>query len=90
MGPPLPVQPYPGTGAWQTNSAYIARYQTALMFLGYNVGPTGADGKYGPNTAAAVKAFQTHAGLSPVDGEAGAATAAALDAATSSASNAAA
>jgi hypothetical protein len=80
-GPPGPVQPYPGTGAWQTNAPYIARYQNALMWLGYSVGPTGADGKYGPNTAAAVKAFQTHAGLSPVDGEAGAATAKALDAA---------
>jgi hypothetical protein len=89
VGPPAPVQPYPGTGAWQTNAAYIRRYQTALMFLGYNVGPTGADGKYGPNTAAAVKAFQTHAGLSPVDGEAGAATAAALDSAVGAGSAAA-
>jgi hypothetical protein len=80
MGPPGPVQPYPGTGAWQTNAPYIARYQTALMFLGYPVGPTGADGKYGPNTAAAVKAFQAAAGLTQ-DGEAGAATAAALDSA---------
>jgi len=87
-GPPLPVQPYPGTGAWQTNSAYIARYQAALMFLGYSVGPTGADGKYGPNTAAAVKAFQADHGLTQ-DSEAGAATAAALDAATSAPSAAA-
>jgi|SRR5579872_173145 len=75
-GPPAPVQPYPGPGAWQSNSAYIARYQNALLFLGFHPGVV--DGKYGPNTAAAVKAFQAAHGLTQ-DGEAGAATAAALD-----------
>ena len=82
-GPPAPVQPYPGPGAWQSSSAYIARYQSALAYLSsvnpaYN--PGAVDGKYGPNTAAAVKAFQADHGLTQ-DGEAGAATAAALDAA---------
>jgi len=83
-GPPAPVQPYPGAGAWQSNAAYIARYQSALTYLS-SVNPAyntqGVDGQYGPNTAAAVKAFQADHGLTQ-DGEAGATTAAALDAAT--------
>lgn len=77
-GPPPRVLPYPGTGAWQTNAAYIARYQAALTWLGYDT--QGTDGKYGPHTMAAVKAFQSAHGLTP-DGQAGAATAAAIDAA---------
>jgi peptidoglycan hydrolase-like protein with peptidoglycan-binding domain len=85
-GPPAPVQPYPGPGAWQTNSAYIARYQSALTYLS-SVNPAyntqGVDGQYGPNTVAAVKAFQADHGLTQ-DGEAGASTAAALDAAIAS------
>jgi hypothetical protein len=72
-----PVQPYPGPGAWQSNTAYVKRYQAALAGLGYYHG--NVDGLAGPLTQAAVKAFQTHAGLAPVDGQAGAATAAALD-----------
>ena len=96
-GPPAPgpapalvkpsnVSPYPGPGAWQSNGAYVARYQAALTYLAAVHGahawdPQGVDGKYGPNTSSAVKAFQTDHGLSPVDGEAGAATAAAIDAA---------
>lgn len=84
-GPPALVSPYPGTGAWQNNSAYIGKYQNALTWLAtkYNTpawDPKGVDGKYGPNTKAAVMAFQTAHGLT-ADGEAGAATAAAIDAA---------
>jgi peptidoglycan hydrolase-like protein with peptidoglycan-binding domain len=83
---PGPVSPYPGPGAWQTNAGYVQRYQMALTYLAHVHGapawdPQGIDGKYGPHTSAAVKAFQTDHGLSPVDGEAGAATAAAIDAA---------
>jgi peptidoglycan hydrolase-like protein with peptidoglycan-binding domain len=64
----------------------VQRYQMALTYLAHVHGapawdPQGIDGKYGPHTSAAVKAFQTDHGLSPVDGEAGAATAAAIDAA---------
>jgi hypothetical protein len=77
-GPPPMVEPYPGPGAWQNNSAYIARYQNALAWLGFS--PGAIDGKYGPNTAAAVKRFQAAHGLAQ-DGQAGPATAAALDAA---------
>ena len=83
---PAPVSPYPGPGAYQKNAAYITRYQNALTFLAHAssapaLDPQGVDGKYGPHTAAAVKAFQAAHGLTPVDGFAGAATAAALDAA---------
>jgi peptidoglycan hydrolase-like protein with peptidoglycan-binding domain len=91
MGPPAAVQPYPGTGAWQTNAPYIARYQSALTYLSSMnpaFDPHGVDGKYGPNTAAAVKAFQAAHGLTQ-DGEAGAQTAAALDAAMGSVAHAA-
>ena len=84
LPPPPQVQPYPGTGAWQTNAPYITRYQSALTWLAYRglgpFDPQGVDGKFGPNTSAAVKSFQQAHGLSPVDGEAGAATAAAIDA----------
>ncbi len=80
---PSPVSPYPGAGAYASNGAYITRYQNALQWLSQTQGqaawdPKGVDGKYGPNTSAAVKAFQTAHGLT-ADGAAGADTAAALD-----------
>ena len=82
---PAPVQPYPHAGAWQTDHAYIARYQDALTYLAHVTGnraldPLGTDGIFGPHTHAAVLAFQRAHGLT-ADGEAGAATAAAIDAA---------
>jgi peptidoglycan hydrolase-like protein with peptidoglycan-binding domain len=85
VGPPSPVEPYPGPGAWQSNASYIALYQNALTWLASTMGqptwdPQGVDGKFGPNTQAAVVAFQTAHGLPP-DGEVGPATAAAIDAA---------
>ena len=74
------VLPYPGPGAWQKDSAYITRYQTALAHLGF-LQMTDVDGKYGPHTKAAVIEFQkSQTGLIQ-DGEAGQDTAAALDAA---------
>jgi peptidoglycan hydrolase-like protein with peptidoglycan-binding domain len=84
-GPPGLVGPYPGSGAWQTNTQYIARYQSALTWLSATSGiaawnPGAVDGKFGPKTQAAVRAFQAAHGLT-ADGEAGAATGAALDAA---------
>lgn len=83
-GFPAPVSPYPGAGAYANNAGYISRYQYALKWLAGITGhhefdPGAVDGKYGPNTIAAVKAFQTSTQL-PVDGQAGAKTAAALDA----------
>lgn len=36
----------------------VAKIQAALLDLGYDLGPTGADGKFGSATAAAVRAFK--------------------------------
>ena len=81
--PPGLVEPYPGTGAWQSDSGYITRYQSALAWLAASQGhpewdPKGVDGKFGPNTQAAVQAFQGAHGLTQ-DGECGLQTAIALD-----------
>ena len=48
----------------------VKRLQQSLIDAGYNVGSSGADGIYGNNTAAAVKAYQKANGLT-VDGIAG-------------------
>jgi len=37
---------------------YVVECQEDLIYLGYDVGKTGADGKFGANTEKAVKAFQ--------------------------------
>ena len=42
---------------------YVTLLQTKLIQLGYDVGATGADGRYGAKTEAAVKAFQKDHGL---------------------------
>src|SRR5208282_3752380 len=81
---PAQVEPYPGPGAWQSNSVYIQRYQTALTWLAWKLAtpeldPGGIDGVCGANTKAAVVAFQGVAGVTQ-DGECGAGTASALDA----------
>jgi len=80
VSPPAPIPPYPGTGAYANNSPYILAYQKVLAFLAAATkhphwSPGGLDGKFGPLTSAAVKAFQADNGLSPQDGEMGAATA---------------
>lgn len=84
-GPQLRVGPAPGVGAWQTNKAFIGRYQTALTYLAHVLGHPawdtgGVDGRFGPKTQAGVSAFQRDNGLSPVDGKVGNATASAIDA----------
>jgi len=55
----------------------VRRLQRDLVALGYDVGPKGPDGDFGPKTKQAVIAFQQAQGLSP-DGEVGPKTAAAL------------
>ena len=57
---------------------YVTLMQTMLIQRGYNVGATGADGKFGNATLAAVKAFQKKNGLA-VDGVVGRNTWAALE-----------
>ena len=69
-----------------SSGAYVTECQQDLMRLGYDVGKTGADGKFGANTEKAVKAFQKdHDGPDgkalKVDGIVGQATWWALDAA---------
>ena len=38
---------------------FVEELQRALVRAGYDVGPAGIDGKYGPDTAAALAAFQS-------------------------------
>lgn len=59
---------------------YVVECQQDLIKLGYDVGPTGADGKFGRRTETAVKAFQANSGLK-ADGIVGPRTWEALDAA---------
>ena len=57
----------------------VKKVQTLLQRLGYDVGTTGIDGKYGPRTEKAVRRFQQDNGLR-VDGIVGLETAKALTA----------
>ncbi len=54
---------YTGTIAKGSPPEVVKSLQSALVAAGYDVGPTGADGKFGPATMAAVKAFQADKGL---------------------------
>jgi peptidoglycan hydrolase-like protein with peptidoglycan-binding domain len=56
-----------------SSGSEVKALQEKLIAAGYNVGPTGADGKYGANTEAAVKAYQKANGLTE-DGIAGSKT----------------
>ena len=60
---PSPVSPAPEPEKKPTlrrgsTGKYVIELQEALTALGYDVGKTGADGKFGKNTEAGVKAFQ--------------------------------
>jgi hypothetical protein len=58
--------------------AAVMDIQKALVALGFDIGPTGADGVRGPYTSAAVKQLQTQLGVT-VDGDPGPETVAALN-----------
>ena len=45
------------------NKMMVSKLQTLLKAFGYDIGPTGADGIFGPKTESAVKAFQRDNGL---------------------------
>lgn len=61
----------------------VKAIQEKLVKLGYNIGPTGVDGKYGPNTEAAIKKFQQDNNLQ-IDGIVGPETLKALRATNTS------
>ena len=73
---PMPTLPTLRRGS---TGEYVTLLQTKLIQLGYDVGATGADGRYGAKTEAAVKAFQKDHGL-VADGITGPRTWEALDA----------
>lgn len=62
-----------------SQSTSVRRVQQLLFFLGFDIGPHGADGIFGSDTDAAVRAFQTIF-APPVDGIIGPITVGALDA----------
>lgn len=43
----------------------VKQFQEYLLNLGYDLGPQGADGKFGPKTQAAIQKFQKTNGLNP-------------------------
>lgn len=77
---PKPTKRHPTIRKGSSGSA-VKECQNDLISLGYDVGPKGADGKFGAQTLAAVKKFQKAEGLKQ-DGIVGAKTWGALDKAT--------
>lgn len=75
--PPVPAKgPKVIPSSWRTLKQGAAgndvkAWQQVLIADGYSVGSTGADGKFGPNTTKATKAWQSARGLTP-DGIVGA------------------
>ena len=61
-----------------SSGPYVTELQSMLIELGYDVGPSGADGKFGTKTQEAVKQFQKDHGLK-ADGVVGPKTWEALD-----------
>ncbi|MFN7134490.1 MAG: peptidoglycan-binding protein, partial [Myxococcales bacterium] len=77
--PPRPTTPAPPTPAMLqrgSSGPEVLRLQKALLAAGFS--PSGLDGRFGPKTEAALRAFQRARGLT-VDGRAGPQTWAALD-----------
>ena len=61
------VEAFDGAMSKGANSPGVKKLQERLIELGYDVGPTMADGIWGPKTEAAFRKFQEEAGLT-VDG----------------------
>ena len=80
MPTPVPVTPTRPTIRKGSANEYVTEAQRKLIELGYDLGNSGADGKFGAKTEAAVKAFQKASGLK-ADGIVGKDTWGALDAA---------
>lgn len=76
---PIPVPTGKPTLRNGSTGEYVVEVQTKLLAAKYDLGKSGADGKFGAKTAAAVKAFQKDHGLK-ADGIVGKDTWAALDA----------
>ncbi len=68
---PIPKPTYSRPSTQRTDLRYgdyslkVQQLQKELRFLGYRIGRTGADGKYGPITQDSVKRFQQNNGLRP-------------------------
>lgn len=75
---PTPVPVEKPTLRRGSKGEYVTLLQTMLVQRGYDIGSAGVDGDYGRGTEAAVRAFQTDAGLES-DGICGPKTWAALD-----------
>jgi len=73
----LPPMVAPPTKKKTASSTTWKKRQQSLIDTGFDVGPSGADGKPGPDTREAVKAFQKAAGIT-IDGKWGPQTAAAM------------
>jgi peptidoglycan hydrolase-like protein with peptidoglycan-binding domain len=54
-----------GVGMGSRPSVVVRRLQRALLRVGFRVGPSGADGRFGPLTADAVRRMQVAHGLTP-------------------------
>ncbi len=62
---PGPVTPWPGTQLnLGSNGPHVAELQRRLLVLGFDLGPSGADGDFGAKTDQATRSFQGAHGLS--------------------------
>lgn len=62
--PSIPSPSSPPNGVYADAGMTLARAQQILVALKYDLGNTGADGKYGPKTRAALTSYQTKSSLS--------------------------